>query len=900
MFLRSKSKFFSKFFIFCLLFPTLSHSTDKCLQSFKGSLRHAQNTVSNKSFNYLPQFKNVQEEIELSKHWKREPVKDMKTLMNFLPKDVSFIDHALRESPSKNLIKFKDKGHSIILRAGYESQGKTLETNVTLSDFGLINNPSQSQKWLIDHHVPAGILFLHGGGTKSTGGHVAHSLINHFRKYNIAVLSPDLPWHAEGPRTIMGDLNQEIEALSDFVKKYVHPKVPLFIWGHSWGGSLSHRIMQMTGNEQEKGFFHPNLTGLIITSPAIDPAPGVSIKKKKISYIQRRESVFNEKQDQISPHDKDIFTGMVLDGKTSPVGEFFSSLTISQLNDQIPSHKGKKYLPALMIVGKGDPLVYVGFEDLFHNYYDNLENVETHYLENLPLLQNSKEIQKVGHLLSDYVAHPQDSTPINFKLSADFIARLVPELKQDLKNISKTPLLSILNLYSNDLAFREWLKETIIIEVKKNTNVFKKLQEERVKLIQKFEELIVNFHPYVWLFNELKRKIEEPEFSGQAKLNEIDQHKKQLKRFESFIQHASYSKFLLEIESMTDSAEVKKAIQTLLKKNILLPQLGSKSKKAFLREANSFSNNWPDFFNKFFYLTKEQQNQIQSLYRQIKDNQDKINEVYIPSKKEFENLNLNDRRLKDKIRNITYNVKKRKELNEQESKLNNEKNKLKKELNKNLIEILKSMRQVREVLESASLSPPEHLKNLFLESAKEFDELYKLSRSLGDKIEADAIKSIEKKDFTLNTIECCMNNHSEEINLFNAKYNNFILNRKKIRKKLIESAKNGSLTQKETDIFNSLYGNLSLYKLTDTLSIEMAQKEAELLEVTLKKIQYLENYQKLLLPYQPLSIISISFPKNILNNHFDINNANNYNEAFQQILKNWNSLGSFILPPLPE
>ena len=50
------------------------------------------------------------------------------------------------------------------------------------------------------------------------------------------------------------------------------------------------------------------------------------------------------------------------------------------------------------------------------------------------------------------------------------------------------------------------------------------------------------------------------------------------------------------------------------------------------------------------------------------------------------------------------------------------------------------------------------------------------------------------------------------------------------------------------------------------------------------KAQSLESYQKLL-PYSPLSIVSVQFAKNILNNNSYQNFDNNYDQAFQSILK---------------
>lgn len=921
MFLRLKVSFV----LFILISSSFSQAAEKCLKQFTGSLRQVQHTVSTRSsFQHLPQFKNMTEEIELSKHWAGKPSEGIRALTRFLPKDVSFIDHALRESPSKSLVKFEDKGSSIIVRAGYESQKKLLETNVTLTGFGLMNNINQSQKWLIGPHVPIGILFLHGGGTKSTGGHVAYHLSNHFKKYNIAVVSPDLPWHGEGPRAVMGNLDQEILALSAFAKKYIHPKVPLFVWGHSWGGSLAHRIMQMTG-EQKKGFFHQNLKGLIITSPMVDPAPGKPVNEKRSSSFKRREEVLTTKKDQIAPYDIDIFTNVVLDGKASPVGEFFLYTTGYQLNDTIPDHKGKNYLPSLMVVGKGDPLVYVGFEDLFHQYYGSLENIESHYLEKLPLLENQNKVEKVGHLLSDYLFDAENAAPINYHLANNFMKNLVPELKPIQTESNPSPLLSILKLYSNDLAFREWLKDAVIIDVKNNQSVFNDLRRRQTEINKKLERFAPHLHPSVWLFNELNEilgEIDKKETEGIQKnyadantalsilprrftltnADEIGPYKKYLTKFNDFILHSAYSQFLLKIEPIIELTEFKQAIENLLSKNIISAQLGAKTKRKFLSLMNSTreNNNWDAFFDKYFYIPEKIQDEIKALSKQLTQVEDKLKELYIPEPKEFEALNLSESKINDRIIRINHNVTKRRKLQETENELKKQISKLKAEINKNLIRILTQIRQVKDILESTnSSSSPESLKALYEKSEKDFSSLYKLSNSLIDKLEAEAAQIVEKEDFQINTLKCCMDRHKEEIDNVSEEYNQFILNRKKLRQKLIEQIREEDLTTELADIFNSLYGDLGIYKITDSLSLELAKKESELFKVSLMKAQYLENYQKLL-PYSPLSIVSIQFARNILNNTSYQNVDSSYDQAFQSILSRWNSLGSTILPPLPE
>ena len=226
----------------------------------------------------------------------------------------------------------------------YESRGQKLETDVNLSKMGV------KAEWLIDLSSSAAVFFLYPGERKSKGS------------------------HAEGPGTFIGGLDQELIALSDFVKKYVHPGVPLFVGGHSYGGSTIHRFMQMTG-EREEGFFHKNLSSLIITSPAVDPAHGASLREEHEANQRRSEDVMENRRDQMALFDRDFVKQMIMEGST--LENFLASVINSQTDDEAASSTDshleaeglpqlwEKYLPAILVLEENKPSLYSNFERMF-------------------------------------------------------------------------------------------------------------------------------------------------------------------------------------------------------------------------------------------------------------------------------------------------------------------------------------------------------------------------------------------------------------------------------------------------------------------------------------------------------------------------------------------------------
>ena len=393
----------SIFFLSVLsLFSISVFAAGFCEDTFGSRLYYDNKVLERRADSALfhPKFVDIVAERELQKKWNEEPI--IPRLLKFLlPNGVHFIKRQLYQPGHASAVKLGEWGEEITARAHYKHGDRVFHTNVAFSRRALFDNLNDGakQNWLVGKNAKAAILFLHGGGTKSTGFHVAGHLISRFRHFDVDVVSIDLPWHAQGHREFM-DAEADINVIGSFVKKYIPPSVPLFVVGHSWGSVYAEILMRMTDRPPEELSFHNNLKGVMILSTATDAAPGKSRQEKYAAYFKRLKESKRRSNTEAPLSELHIFTNIVRDGKTSPLGGAYSMNVISYLDQIAPEHKGRKYIPALMAVGKKDSLVYFGFEDLYE-VYKWLANMETHYFEgDMPHVSSrSKEpvMQGVGH-----------------------------------------------------------------------------------------------------------------------------------------------------------------------------------------------------------------------------------------------------------------------------------------------------------------------------------------------------------------------------------------------------------------------------------------------------------------------------------------------------------------------
>lgn len=438
------------------------------------------------------EFVDPREEHKLQEEWNRKT--NVPSILDFfLPNDVSYIGHQLSHPESVTAVKLVNRD-AIMARASYQYNNRVFATNVAFSPRVLLSNMrnKDGKKWLVGSDASAAILFLHGMGMQTAGAHIARRTIRDFHKHfeDIHVLSLDLPWHAEGHREVLGSLSEEIMVLSAFVKKYIPPHVPLFIWGHSGGTVFAQRLMTMTDSPLKGTFFHPNLKGIMLFSPAVDAAPGKSREEKYKAFSEgQRKGMSELLSDRFvikDPLEVQFFED------SNPLGELFGMWMITQLNFIMPPHKGRKYIPSFMAVGTKDPLTFVGFpRTLFSEYYDKLENMETHYFDRLPLLR-TKNYEEVSHWLGEYM-DPESGLPIQIALARQFMEKqlgITFEKTSEKTESSIPPFIDVIENFSNNLAFRKFFDQHRFLRADLNSDLQSLNQVQNQKINEQMSEIL--------------------------------------------------------------------------------------------------------------------------------------------------------------------------------------------------------------------------------------------------------------------------------------------------------------------------------------------------------------------------------------------------------------------------
>lgn len=922
------------------------------------------------------------EQVEL---WDKEPPTPI-LLKSLLPEDIHFINHQLYQPSSAAVVKLTEQGSTVMARAHYKYQNRIYGTNVAFSRRALVDNlnSNSGKNWLVGENAKAAILFLHGGGTKSTGAHVAGPMISHFRNYEIDVLSLDLPWHGGGHREFL-NFESEIKNLGVFAQKYIPPNVPLFVWGHSWGSVFSEQLMRMTDRPKQEFFFHNNLKGTIILSTAVDAAPGKSRKEKQEAFEEIKQYVReNPEQFQAAEAEQGFWKTIIDDGKISPLGAFYSSGTIFQLDQSPPSHQGRKFIPTLMVVGKHDPLVYHGFKDLY-KVYETLKNVEAHYLDTLPYYKDPKGSphREVGHLLGDYL-DPVTREPIDFSLARKFIAEqlvldsmkgqeirvlnLLDIIKSDPSEIKNNDLreqfdiilnsnfleqighpqivdglLSLRdNLLSNNLNNVSTIvqslhqKLTQLIKAKQDAAVIEKRKEDRtvpafIRLLQNFSnnlafrEFIRNYIAY----NEKKTSVHQTIFKEKRpalfnKLTEIlAPYSSPIKRINNFLNSISTTlslskyddKILQSIkESSLSLIKFLDSNNNIISQNLLKdlkklndfmqmlvklhntktsandPNLNgtlviNRQEQAISELIQQIRKNHVKFFNS---LSRNNRRPTAPIAKKLIHNQHKsisdvlpmieaenlppeikkqvlqimeehftiqsiVDENYIPTMNDIKQIGFhrtspkvtNYRKVKSRVRNIIKKLNTLSDTKKKQLSLQKELQEKEKTLAKTHKELLKTVKQKikiikEEGLDRLSTQPPTSLRSEYQASREEFAELLRVDSNMERILDKIAVQSFENKE-SLNTQQIIelLNESRPEINRFTELFSQYVHNRSEIRKQAIGAIEAGEMGSKVQEAVIAIYGrgsmgerpvlgSKSIYLSLEKSIQQLAQVEAQL------------------------------------------------------------------------
>lgn len=514
-----KSYTLAKIFLSSLtfLFAVNSPAAPRCELLFieaRQSLTQYKAVGRERSRSVAPKYSNPQHEMMAAKTW--DGIKGPEIVQAMLPDGVTLIDHALLGANEDGVVK-TSSGSLVHVRAKVGDVGTNMGVNIA----ALKDNLHRDQKSFVRESADAVIVFIHGGGTKTTGHHVAASMMSWMNVRNYDVVSLDMPWHGEGARVSFDSVKSSLENMREYVQKYIAPSgKPIILVGHSMGGVVSDMYMRMFPNDKL-------FAGVVPLSTVADALPGGTAEQKLI-----QESIIAEKNKtnlNIPESERDLGEWLARQNKLSPTCGMFCQTLIMGINWDAPSHKGNQYLPALYVIGRGDGL-YQGYEKSFagvaelahaevkiiddrrdlkdkdgklvsigHLIFDNRPRVD--FAADLPeatkqsiLTGTIKEIEfnklrAEGKITLDAAYKFEDiSEPETFVLVKNFISKLIGKPVQRVK-ADISPLELVTQAYANNLAFREFAK-TYVFQHMRATERTAVLGEEMSRMQQKLRHFV--------------------------------------------------------------------------------------------------------------------------------------------------------------------------------------------------------------------------------------------------------------------------------------------------------------------------------------------------------------------------------------------------------------------------
>lgn len=397
-----KNRFDSLFSPRSLLIPILSLvwaagftgpvQAQDCDSQFKSTLRasagdYIRQAQVRQANVILPQFANPQAERQAEKTW--AGVRGPKAIDERLVPGTSLIGHSLNGANEPGLVK-TTSGNMVHLRAEFGG----ISTNIGVNFLALKENATRTTKSYVREKAEAVIVFVHGGGTKTTGHHVAAQIMDYMSLRGVDVISLDLKWHGEGSRTSPESIKQELELIRELTRRLTAgSSKPIFLVGHSMGGVLADLYMR---NFPEDSLFK----GVVPLSTVADVAPGKSLQEKR-----KREAeieVANRENPEIPADERNLGAELARAGKISPTCGFYCDVLMTGVDWRSTPHGGRSFLPALYIIGQGDAL-YQGNQAAFAEGVASLPNVElVVYTPRRDIKAKDGQKVTIGHLIFDH------------------------------------------------------------------------------------------------------------------------------------------------------------------------------------------------------------------------------------------------------------------------------------------------------------------------------------------------------------------------------------------------------------------------------------------------------------------------------------------------------------------
>lgn len=361
----------------------------------------------------LAGFKNPRQEVAASKTW--GGVHGPRVVEDALVPGTKLIDHQTKGASEDGLVKGAS-GNMVHARFQLNEREST---TIGFNAQSIYDNFGRSVKSYVRKNAKAVVVFIHGGGTNTTGHHVAANLMDYLSSRDVEVISLDMPWHAMGDRNTLESLIAELERIERYTSALIgDTKVPVLLTGHSMGGIFADLSRRLIPNSRVFSAYIP-------LSTVADPFPGGTIQQKLAE--EERIVMANLNNPGIAKAERNLGENLMRQRKISPTCGILCDLTMLGLDWTIPAHKGAGYKPALYIIGEGDSL-YQGYEKAFAAGVGSLKNTE------LVVYKESQDIKTgeqtvIGHLIFDHVISVRFKESVPEAIRKSVLKRSISEVE---------------------------------------------------------------------------------------------------------------------------------------------------------------------------------------------------------------------------------------------------------------------------------------------------------------------------------------------------------------------------------------------------------------------------------------------------------------------------------------
>ncbi|MCB0341772.1 MAG: alpha/beta fold hydrolase [Pseudobdellovibrionaceae bacterium] len=383
-----------------------------------------------------PSFMSIKKEQEAAITW--AGVAPPPLMSSFLPEGVSLISHPLVDPKEQGLVKVGD-GDFMSLRLHFSHDGQTLDTNIGLPVTALLDNVEMAEtkgsveddssdndgdkdrtsgptltelliqaknnlgdsnnnaearpKYLAGPKAKAVVLFFHGGGTSTTGHHVAIQLMGYLAAHGVVVISWDQDWHGEGNRDFR-TADEYFKLVQAFAEKYVAPGVPVYTTGHSMGGLYTDMMLRRAG--EDKLNLQQRIRGFLSLSGVPDASPDSDYEQrvKAFSQIVKNDDV----KSQVHDEDNELGEMLLRQGKYSPLA-LLGERNMERSSVWSEADVAANLPTSLHVWGRNDWL-YVGSEENIDKHVGQLPNGKLVIMG--PRVDFKGQINDVGHLIFDH------------------------------------------------------------------------------------------------------------------------------------------------------------------------------------------------------------------------------------------------------------------------------------------------------------------------------------------------------------------------------------------------------------------------------------------------------------------------------------------------------------------